>query len=208
MRDMPVAARLIDPIYEYGHGHTSGEFSGNSITGGFVYRGSKLTELTGDYLFGDYTSRRLWSLREKQGKWTPALLATNVGAPVDIMPDPRNGDLLFADIASLNNEPNGEIRRLIRTGVQGPPPPPLLSQVGAFKDLKTLEPADGLVAYQPNVAFWSDYAIKQRWFIVANPADAIGFNPTGNWSFPTGMVWVKHFDMEMTRGRCHHPPPA
>jgi mono/diheme cytochrome c family protein len=72
--------------------------------------------------------------------------------------------------------------------------------VGAFKDLKTLEPVDGLVPYQPNVTFWSDYAIKQRWFMVANPSDTIGFNSTGNWTFPAGMVWVKNFEMEMTRG--------
>jgi hypothetical protein len=92
------------------------------------------------------------------------------------------------------------VARLVRTGVQGPKPPALLSQVGAFKDLKTMEPAEGMVAYAPNVSFWSDYAGKSRWFLVPKASETIGFDATGNWKFPEGMVWVKHFDMEMTRG--------
>ncbi|MCO6458873.1 MAG: PQQ-dependent sugar dehydrogenase [Pirellulaceae bacterium] len=47
----------IDPIWEYHHD------IGKSITGGDVYRGSKLPELRGAYLYGDYVSGRLWALR-------------------------------------------------------------------------------------------------------------------------------------------------
>ncbi|MHA2210942.1 MAG: PQQ-dependent sugar dehydrogenase [Candidatus Thorarchaeota archaeon] len=47
---------LIDPIWEYNHG------LGSSITGGFVYRGSRLPALHGAYLYGDYVSGRIWSL--------------------------------------------------------------------------------------------------------------------------------------------------
>jgi mono/diheme cytochrome c family protein len=188
MASTPPEAKLIDPIYEYGHGNMSGQFSGNSISGGFVYRGTNLSELTGKYIFADYVSRRVWAL------------ASNVNSPVECTADPRNGDPLIVSIGPLNNQSNGKVYRLVRTGVQGIAPPALLSQVGAFKDLKTLEPANGLVPYEPNVSFWSDYAVKQRWFIVAKSSDTIGFNPTGNWTFPTGMVWVKNFEMEMTRG--------
>ncbi len=49
----------IDPIYEYTHGNKSDE--GLSVTGGFVYRGP-ITDLKGKYVFGDYATRRIWTL--------------------------------------------------------------------------------------------------------------------------------------------------
>lgn len=47
---------LIDPIWEYHHD------LGKSITGGLVYRGEKLPELVGAYLYADYVAGRLWVL--------------------------------------------------------------------------------------------------------------------------------------------------
>jgi len=49
---------LIDPIWEYYHHDT-----GKSITGGTVYRGTRLPELDGAYLYADYVAGRLWALR-------------------------------------------------------------------------------------------------------------------------------------------------
>ena len=53
---------------------------------------------------------------------------------------------------------------------------------------------------QTATEFWSDNAIKSRWFSVPNPNLTIAFNPTGNWTFPTGTVWIKHFNLELTNG--------
>ncbi len=50
-------AGLEPPIWDYSHDQ------GFSITGGFVYRGSELTELIGSYIYGDYGSGRIWALR-------------------------------------------------------------------------------------------------------------------------------------------------
>lgn len=47
----------VEPIYDYPHG--TGAFEGNSVTGGFVYRGS-VQSVYGKYLFGDFTSGNLW----------------------------------------------------------------------------------------------------------------------------------------------------
>lgn len=48
-------APLIEPIIEYPHrdGLTA---VGNSVIGGFVYRGSAVPELAGDYVFGDFST--------------------------------------------------------------------------------------------------------------------------------------------------------
>lgn len=75
--------------------------------------------------------------------------------------------------------------------------PKLLSQVGAFKDVKTLAPAAGLVEYDVNVPFWSDGAAKRRW--IALPAgQTIQFAAQGEWRFPAGTVFVKHFEIPAT----------
>ena len=50
-------ADLIEPIYEYHHD------VGKSITGGFVYRGQRLPELAGAYLYADYVTGKLYALK-------------------------------------------------------------------------------------------------------------------------------------------------
>ena len=47
---------LIDPVAEYDHTAPTGSVEqGEAIVGGFVYRGSKVPELAGKYVFGDYS---------------------------------------------------------------------------------------------------------------------------------------------------------
>ncbi len=45
---------LIDPIWEYRHE------VGKSLTGGNVYRGKRLPELDGSYIYGDYVTGKIW----------------------------------------------------------------------------------------------------------------------------------------------------
>ncbi|MEY2397190.1 MAG: hypothetical protein QOJ00_364 [Actinomycetota bacterium] len=78
---------LIDPVIDYNHT----KILGSVVIGGYVYRGSKLPELQGTYVFGDYSRNRLkpdgeifsaatdgpdkWKMRELQvtlpGEHTP-----------------------------------------------------------------------------------------------------------------------------------------
>lgn len=51
------SGNLINPIHQYSHGA-----DGNSVTGGAVYRGSRVAALQGKYLFGDFSSGRIWAL--------------------------------------------------------------------------------------------------------------------------------------------------
>lgn len=48
---------LIEPIFEYHHD------AGKSITGGHVYRGRRLPELVGAYLYADYITGQVYALR-------------------------------------------------------------------------------------------------------------------------------------------------
>jgi glucose/arabinose dehydrogenase/mono/diheme cytochrome c family protein len=205
----PAGFNPTPPIFEYDHTNdTSGPnepdndpiIYGSSITGGVVYRGNRLTELFGDYLLSDYNTGFLIALRENtNGTWTARRLLTDNNLS-GFGYEPLNGDTIFCDLAQ------GIVKRLARSGITGTAPPALLSQTGAFTSpVSNLTPQTGLVAYTPNSPFWSDYASKSRWFALMNMTDKIGFSEDGNWSFPTGMVWVKHFDIKTNR---NDPEPA
>ncbi|HKP05189.1 MAG TPA: hypothetical protein VJU77_17700 [Chthoniobacterales bacterium] len=90
------------------------------------------------------------------------------------------------------------------------PFPQMLSATGAFSDPATLTPAPGLIPYTVNSSLWSDGAVKTRWIAVPNDgppyaaSEQISFAPTGEWTFPNGTVFVKHFELtvnEMTGER-------
>lgn len=83
---------------------------------------------------------------------------------------------------------------LLMPALDGGAFPPVLSQTGAFKDTRKLVPGDSLIPYDINVAFWSDGATKSRWVTVPNDA-SIKFTSTGEWVFPKGTVFVKHFEV-------------
>jgi glucose/arabinose dehydrogenase len=53
------------PVWQYGRN------DGNSITGGFVYRGQRLSELKGKYIYADFGSGNIWSL-DSTGSSNPA----------------------------------------------------------------------------------------------------------------------------------------
>ncbi len=52
----PAPPDALAPAYEYTHA------DGVAVTGGFVYRGSRLPGLAGAYVFGDLLTARLWAL--------------------------------------------------------------------------------------------------------------------------------------------------
>lgn len=52
----PPVGDFVDPVWEYGRAE------GNSVTGGFVYRGQDLPGLVGSYVYGDFGSGRIWAL--------------------------------------------------------------------------------------------------------------------------------------------------
>ena len=105
----PAGAKFIDPIIEYGHNpvlckeskfpdHTHGV----SITGGYVYRGKKLPQLRGVYIYADYQFGTVWGLRYVGGQVTASgtLIKSN---PV------RN-------IASFGEDADGELYALAFDG--------------------------------------------------------------------------------------------
>lgn len=182
-------ASLTAPVHEYGRG--GGAFEGTSVTGGIVYRGNLIPELQGAYVFGDYVSGNIWSMRRGSPNEIERL-ATEPGM-VSFTEDPADGDVLMLDRG------DGVIRRLVAS-TDDSQFPATLSDTNFFSDLETLTPNPGGHAYDINLRFWSDRADKSRWFLIRDENDSVGYSRDDPWTTPTGMVWVKHFDLELTPG--------
>jgi uncharacterized repeat protein (TIGR03806 family) len=185
------------PILDYPH------TDGRAVIGGYVYRGRQFAvDLGGKYIFGDNVFRTIWALDETATPPKKTLLCVmpkgtgpNSGTDytgLSSFGTDAEGELYFCQMSSLG----GSIYRLQRGG---PPPPKrvlprLLSQTGAFSQTAELQPADYLVPYGVNSPLWSDGAVKQRW--VALPRESkIDFSVDGEWKFPEGTVFVKHFSL-------------
>jgi uncharacterized repeat protein (TIGR03806 family) len=180
------------PIFVYGHG-TARNDVGSAVIGGMVCRNSNIAELEGSYVFGDYISGNIWKLNRTGAQVTAEWLAREMAVSC-FGRDPRNGALLLANVA------DGAIRVLVKQGPEDSEVPNLLSETGVFSDLETLTVKPGVEPYEINVPFWSDHAIKQRWFALPDTNTVYGFSEEGPWRLPTGAVWIKHFELELRVG--------
>lgn len=87
---------LILPVDTYETGAV-----GNSITGGYVYRGSNVPGLRGTYIYGDYTSARFFRFRIQNGQLTDRVEITDQMRPA--------GGGNIDNIASFGTDNAGEM---------------------------------------------------------------------------------------------------
>ena len=190
----PAGFSSIPPILDYLRTPAGATNIGNSITGGVVYRGTRIPQLYGAYVFGDYGSGNIWMARYDGSVTMNVPFAKILGdagvAAFGI--DPSNRDVLYADVN------NGTVMRINPAEI-GTPYPATLSQAGIFTNLTTLTAHSGIVPYDVNLPYWSDNATKSRWFYFP-PARTITFRATNNYTFPTGSVWIQHLELELTNG--------
>lgn len=180
---------FIPPLAEYGREQ------GNDIAAGLVYRGTATPELSGSFVFSDFWNGYLGRIDfEGPNAGEIEWLMWDQGiADMDV--HPRTSEIIMADwfdgtIRTLVGEPEPDF----------PPLPAKLSETGLFQDLETLTPSPGVVPYDINVTFWSDNALKQRWFALPQPSQFLRKEADHELDFPTGMIWVKHFELELTPG--------
>ena len=102
----PVSPEFIDPIYEYGRRE------GGSITGGYIYRGSALTDSVGDYFFNDYMSGRTWSLNQDGDTVKVKRIALNTPLAISSFGETPTGELLVCGFKNAYGR-KGKIYRLI-----------------------------------------------------------------------------------------------
>ncbi len=192
---------LIDPVTEYDRN------SGNSITGGHVYRGSAIPELEGLYVFADYGSGRFWAARpDGQGGYTNDELIDSNFQPTAFAIGP-DSELYFVDINGATGL--GRVRRI------DPPANPtadtipnLLSATGCVNPTSITQTYAGLLPYDINAPFWSDGADKDRFIGLPN-GTTVDIDAQGEFVFPNGTVIVKNFrlggNLVETRHLMRHP---
>ena len=83
------ATSFIDPVTEYGRG------LGQSVTGGYVYRGSAIPDLVGWYLFGDFVSGRLFGVPADSTAGIAPTVFAETGLQIVSFGAANNGDLFL-----------------------------------------------------------------------------------------------------------------
>jgi uncharacterized repeat protein (TIGR03806 family) len=174
----------IDPVIDYPRR------KGQSVTGGYVYRGLDVPVLRGAYVYGDYVSGKIWALRRApDGSVQQNELIANV-PEVSSFGEDSDGELYAVSL-------RGGLYRFSPTSVDDAAPafPTRLSQTGLFTDLKALTPSSRLRPYEPRMQLWSDGATKKRWLALPKGQTIATSAENEWWSFPVGTVTVKHFEL-------------
>ncbi|TXT63722.1 MAG: Glucose sorbosone dehydrogenase [Promethearchaeota archaeon] len=89
------------PIYEYSHSF------GQSITGGYVYRGNQLPCLNGKYIYGDFINGKIWALDYTQGTNVQNEIVKDLPYKITSFGEDSNKELLICTI-------EGNIYKLVR----------------------------------------------------------------------------------------------
>jgi len=191
---------IIPPIIEHDHANF------RSITGGFVYRGRRLPELVGAYIYGDYDTGRIWMLRfdREQKKVTENKELVDSSLRLVGFAEDSSGELFLLDHMS------GQISRLVPNSAKSTGDfPRTLSATGLFTSVADHLPDPGLIPYSVIAAQWCDGASKDRYLGIPGdariefetltyPQPAPGAPP--GWKFPDGTVLVETLSLEMEKG--------
>ncbi|KXK14631.1 MAG: glucose/sorbosone dehydrogenase-like protein [Chloroflexi bacterium OLB14] len=92
-RDCDDYGTLTPPAIEYNHG--PGESTGCSITGGYVYRGTKYPQIYGMYIYGDFCSGKIWLASKNVSVWTSEL-ALDTSYLISTFGQDENGEIYLA----------------------------------------------------------------------------------------------------------------
>jgi len=170
-----------------------------SLTGGIVYYGARFPELQGAYVYGDYSTGKIWAAKHDGQRllWHREIADTTL--QITGFCEDAAGELLVCD---MRGDGQGAFYELEPTPRDLSPPqfPQRLSESGLFRSVRGHRTQPGLIPYTVNAPLWSDGAHKER-FIALPGADArIDFTTARGWNFPDGTVLVKSFALELEEG--------
>ena len=188
-----------DPITPPAADHHHSE--ARSLTGGIVYQGEQphLIPLQGAYVYGDYSTGKIWGLWHDGKKITKRKEIADTAAAITAFEESPEGEIWVLDHLGKS------ILKLIpnRTKDESARFPRKLSESGLFVDVKNHKLVPGAIPYDVHSPLWSDGAYKERWFVIPTEAatdSRIEFQNEMGWTFPNGTVLIKSFALDVHVG--------
>jgi putative heme-binding domain-containing protein len=178
----------LSPTIDHPHSESS------SITEGMTYYGTRLPELNGTHIYGDYDTGKMWGFRLIDGKIAEHREIADTTHRIVGFGEDNDGELLLLDHTA------GTIHRLLPNPELGQSStfPRRLSDSGLFSSISDLSPASGVVPYAINAEPWSDFAMSER--LVAVPNELTISGEAQPWVFPENSVLVKTLSLELHTG--------
>jgi len=189
---------ITPPTVEHSHAEA------RSLTGGIVYHGNAHPDLRGAYIYGDYSTGKVWAVKRDGERivWQKELADTTLqitGFGTD-----TRGELLIAD----HRGDGGFYRLTPNTDGDDAPFPKRLSDTGLFASVAEHRAAPGVIGYSINAPRWADGATGDRYIAIPAHPDQHGkpvtgriyMNPLRGWSPPEQTVVIKTLSMQMVEG--------
>lgn len=201
---------IIPPVAA--HPHTEAA----SITGGYVYHGSRFPELREAYIYGDYETGKIWALWHDGKQVTRREEIADTPHRISTFGLSDDGEIYWMD---YQDRKETLIYRLARNPAVGRPSefPHKLSETGLFSDTAAQTPAAGVLPFEISEPMWQDGATAIR-FLALPDGKAITMDrkvavwPAGSVLART-LTWPEtkqrietqllHYDGETWNGYCY-----
>jgi uncharacterized repeat protein (TIGR03806 family) len=183
-----------DPISPPAAEHSHSE--ARSLSGGRVYRGTRFPELVGVYIYGDWSTGRVWGIKHdgKKAVWHRELVDT----PFNItgFGTDHAGEMYIIDQGS------GFYRFEPTTAADRPsqPFPTRLSQTGLFASVAALRPHPAALPFEVSAPQWADGATLERFAALPGlerTEQKPQLNAGGSWTLPNGSVLVQTLSLDL-----------
>ena len=162
--------------------HDHSEF--RSLTGGIVYRGSQFPGLVGAYIYGDYTTGRIWAARHNGNQLQSNWELADTALTITDFTTTTAGDILIVDYAGdaiYRLEPSVHKENTTNQF------PRKLSETGLFLSTTELIAAEGVLPYEINAPSWHDGAESE--LLLALPKNSTAKFSSSNSSKVHWLTW-------------------
>jgi putative heme-binding domain-containing protein len=187
---------ILSPLKAHPHSEAA------SITGGFVYHGSKLPQLAGVYIYGDWVTGKIWALRSEQNLLISVDELVDTPLQVVCFAEDQAGELLVVDYGGgiyrleANTQPSTQLVF-----------PRRLSETGLFESVSGHQLARGVIPFQVNAEMWNDYGTAERFIglpghsrIETGATNVWVYQSKNEWRYPTNAVLGRTFSIQMEHG--------
>jgi putative heme-binding domain-containing protein len=166
-----------------------------SVTGGFVYHGKKLPGLIGQYVFGDWETRRLFAAPLVEKGLGKHRTIGETDQRIVAFGEDHDGELYVVDYEG------GGIYQIIPQPAEATTAafPRTLSGSGLFASITKNEPAPGVTPFTIHAEQWVDGATSERWIAIPGQ-ETIKQDKDGKKIYPKNSVLTRTFSLETEPG--------